>query len=72
MNAVSEALEIGTVLSGRYTVTEQLTDAEGERLYRATAIWGETVLVTEFVGPGEGPEAVLALSPDLHLKVSRC
>ena len=57
MNAVSEALEIGTVLSGRYTVTEQLIDAEGERLYRATATWGETVLVTEFVGPDEGPEA---------------
>lgn len=57
MNAVSEALEIGTVLSGRYTLSERLTDAEGERLYRATATWGETVLVTEFVGPAEGPEA---------------
>lgn len=57
---MTKALEAGTVLSRRYTVTQQLTDAEGERLYRATASWGETVLVTEFVGPVEGPEVARA------------
>ncbi|WP_424950579.1 right-handed parallel beta-helix repeat-containing protein [Deinococcus sp.] len=53
-------LPAGTLLSGRYTVTALLSEAEGERLYRAQASWGEAVLVTEFVGPQEGPEVARA------------
>ena len=55
-----EALPVGTLLHERYSVTALLEDAEGERLYRAQASWGEAVLVTEFVGPQEGPEAARA------------
>ena len=60
MNAVPEILPEGTLLSGRYTVAARLSDTEGERLYRAQTSWGEAVLVTEFVGPLEGPEAARA------------
>ena len=60
MNTVPEVLPEGTLLSGRYTVAARLSDTEGERLYRAQTSWGETVLVTEFVGPLEGPEAARA------------
>ena len=60
MNTVLEVLPEGTVLSGRYTVEVLLSDTEGERLYRAQTSWGEAVLVTEFVGPLEGPEAARA------------
>ena len=57
---MAEVLAVGTLLSGRYSVTALLEDAEGERLYRAQASWGEDVLITEFVGPQEGPEAARA------------
>ena len=57
---MAEALPAGTLLSGRYSVTALLEDVEGERLYRAQASWGEAVLVTEFVGPQEGPAAARA------------
>ena len=44
---MADALEAGTLLSGRYSVTALLEDAEGERLYHAQTSWGEAVLVTE-------------------------